>query len=52
MGESGPILLIALTQSLSDGGRGISLVLMLVFTLIIVAGAYIARKFRPPLFAR
>jgi hypothetical protein len=49
MGELGPNLLIALTLSLSEGERGISLVLILVFTLIIVAGAYIALKVRPPL---
>jgi Kef-type K+ transport system membrane component KefB len=48
MGEFGPILLIALVLSSGEGERGISLVLMLVFTAIIVAGAYVALKFRPP----
>src|SRR6516164_8642562 len=48
MGEFGPILLIALALSPGEGERGIDLVLMLVFTAIIVAGAYVALKFRPP----
>jgi Kef-type K+ transport system membrane component KefB len=48
MGEFGPILLIALALSPGEGERGIALVLMLVFTAIIVAGAYVALKFRPP----
>jgi Kef-type K+ transport system membrane component KefB len=48
MGEFGPILLIALALSSGEGERGTSLVFMLVFTAIIVAGATIALKFRPP----
>jgi Kef-type K+ transport system membrane component KefB len=48
MGEFGPILLVALLLSPGEGERGIALVLMLVFTAIIVAGAFIALKFRPP----
>jgi Kef-type K+ transport system membrane component KefB len=48
MGEFGPILLIALALSDGESERGSSLVLMLIFTAIIVAGAYIALTFRPP----
>jgi Kef-type K+ transport system membrane component KefB len=48
MGEFGPIVLIALALSPGEGERGISLVLMIVFTAIIVAGAFVALKFRPP----
>jgi Kef-type K+ transport system membrane component KefB len=48
MGEFGPILLIALVLSSGEGERGSALVLMLVFTAVIVAGAYIALRFRPP----
>jgi Kef-type K+ transport system membrane component KefB len=48
MGEFGPILLIALVLSPGEGERGTTLVLMLVFTAIIVAGAYVALKYRPP----
>jgi Kef-type K+ transport system membrane component KefB len=48
VGEFGPILLIALVLSPGEGERGISLVFMLVFTAIIVAGAYVALRFRPP----
>jgi Kef-type K+ transport system membrane component KefB len=48
VGEFGPILLIALALSSGEGERGTSLVLMLVFTAIIVAGAYVALRFRPP----
>jgi Kef-type K+ transport system membrane component KefB len=48
MGEFGPILLIALALSSGERESGGSLVLMLVFTAIIVAGAYVALKFRPP----
>jgi Kef-type K+ transport system membrane component KefB len=48
MGEFGPILLIALLLSPGEGERGISLMLMLLFTAIIVGGAYIALRFRPP----
>src|SRR6516162_241368 len=48
MGEFGPILLIALVLSPGEGERGIALVLMLVFTAIIVAGAFVALKYRPP----
>ena len=48
MGEFGPIVLIALLLSPGEGERGLALVLMLFFTAIIVAGAYVALKFRPP----
>jgi Kef-type K+ transport system membrane component KefB len=48
MGEFGPILLIALALSSGEAERGSALVLMLVFTAIIVAGAYVALRFRPP----
>src|SRR6516165_5776364 len=48
MGEFGPILLIALVLSSGEGERGTALVLMLVFTTIIVAGAYVALNYRPP----
>jgi Kef-type K+ transport system membrane component KefB len=48
MGEFGPIVLIALVLPSGEGERDTSLVLMLIFTAIIVAGAYVALKFRPP----
>src|SRR5262245_33176290 len=48
MGEFGPIVLIALALSSGEGEHGSALVLMLVFTAIIVAGAYVALRFRPP----
>jgi Kef-type K+ transport system membrane component KefB len=48
MGEFGPIILIALALSSGEGEHGSTLVLMVVFTAIIVAGAFIALKFRPP----
>jgi len=48
MGEFGPIVLIALVLSPGEGERGNSLALMVVFTAIIVAGAYIALRYRPP----
>jgi Kef-type K+ transport system membrane component KefB len=48
MGEFGPILLIAVALSSGEGEHGLALVLMLVFTAIIVVGAYVALKFRPP----
>ena len=48
MGEFGPIVLIALVLSSGEGERGSALVLMLVFTAVIVAGAYVALTFRPP----
>jgi Kef-type K+ transport system membrane component KefB len=48
MGEFGPILLIALVLSSGEGERGSALVLMIVFTAIIVAGAFVALRFRPP----
>jgi Kef-type K+ transport system membrane component KefB len=48
MGEFGPIVLIALVLSPGDGERGIALGIMLFFTVIIVAGAYVALRFRPP----
>jgi Kef-type K+ transport system membrane component KefB len=46
-GEFGPILLTALVLSSGEGEHGSALVLMRVFTAIIVAGAYVALKFRP-----
>jgi Kef-type K+ transport system membrane component KefB len=48
MGEFGPIVLIALVLPSGEGERDTSLVLMLIFTAIIIAGAYVALKFRPP----
>jgi Kef-type K+ transport system membrane component KefB len=48
MGEFGPILLIALLLSPGEGERGIALVFTVLFAAIIVAGAYIALRFRPP----
>jgi Kef-type K+ transport system membrane component KefB len=48
MGEFGPILLIALVLSSDERERGLTLVLMLVFTAIIVGGAFVALKYRPP----
>jgi Kef-type K+ transport system membrane component KefB len=48
MGEFGPIVLLALVLSPGEGERGLALVLMVVFTAIIAAGAYIALRFRPP----
>jgi Kef-type K+ transport system membrane component KefB len=48
MGEFGPIVLIALVLSPGEGERGMSLAFMLFFTAIIVAGAYVALRFRPP----
>jgi Kef-type K+ transport system membrane component KefB len=48
MGEFGPILLIALVLSSGPGEHGSALVVMFIFTAIIVAGAYVALRFRPP----
>jgi Kef-type K+ transport system membrane component KefB len=48
MGEFGPIILIALVLSTGDGEHGGSLVVMLVFAAITVAGALVALKYRPP----
>jgi Kef-type K+ transport system membrane component KefB len=48
MGEFGPILLIALVLSSEERERGLSLALLLLFTVVIVAGAFVALKFRPP----
>jgi Kef-type K+ transport system membrane component KefB len=48
MGEFGPILVIALVLSSGEGAHGSSLVLIVVFTAIIVAGAFVALRFRPP----
>ena len=48
MGEFGPILLIALALHSGEGEHGSALVVMVFFTAIIVAGAYVALKFRPP----
>jgi Kef-type K+ transport system membrane component KefB len=48
MGEFGPIVLISLVLTSGEGERGISLLLMLVFTAVIVTGAYVALRFRPP----
>jgi Kef-type K+ transport system membrane component KefB len=47
MGEFGPILLIALVLSTGEGEHGYSLLIMVFFTAIIVAGAFVALKFRP-----
>lgn len=48
MGEFGPILLVVLALSSGDDEHSGSVLLMLVFTLIIVAGAYVAIKYRSP----
>jgi Kef-type K+ transport system membrane component KefB len=48
VGEFGPILLIALALSSSESEPGGTLALMFVFTAILVAGAYVALRFRPP----
>jgi Kef-type K+ transport system membrane component KefB len=48
MGEFGPILLIALVLSSDEIEPTTSLVLMILFTAIIITGAYIALRFRPP----
>ena len=48
VGEFGPILLIALALHSGEGEHGSALVVMVFFTAIIVAGAYVALKFRPP----
>jgi Kef-type K+ transport system membrane component KefB len=49
MGEFGPILLISLALSSGESEHGGSLVLMLVFTAVIVAGALVALNYRPPM---
>lgn len=48
MGEFGPILIITLALSSGDGEHGGSVWLMLAFTAVIVAGVFIALKYRPP----
>jgi Kef-type K+ transport system membrane component KefB len=48
MGEFGPIILIALVLSSGESEHGGSLLLMVAFTAVIVAGAYVALRFRPP----
>jgi len=48
MGEFGPILLVVLALSSGEDEHSGSILLMLVFTLIIVVGAFIAFKYRPP----
>jgi Kef-type K+ transport system membrane component KefB len=48
MGEFGPILLIALVLSSDEVEPSTSLVLILLFTALIVTGAYVALRFRPP----
>jgi Kef-type K+ transport system membrane component KefB len=48
VGEFAPIVLIALVLSTGEGEHGGSLVLMLVFAVITVAGALVALKYRPP----
>jgi Kef-type K+ transport system membrane component KefB len=48
IGEFGPIILIALVLSSGESEHSGSLLLMAVFTVIIVAGAFVALKFRPP----
>jgi Kef-type K+ transport system membrane component KefB len=47
MGEFCPILLIALALSSDEAEPGGTLALMLVFTAILVAGAFAALRFRP-----
>ena len=48
MGEFGPILLVVLALSSGEDEHSGSILLMLVFTLIIVVGAFVAFKYRPP----
>ncbi len=48
MGELGPILLIALVLSSSEGEHDGSVILLLVFTAVILIGARVAMRFRPP----
>jgi Kef-type K+ transport system membrane component KefB len=48
MGEFAPIVLIALVLSTGPGEQGGSLVLMVFFAAITIAGALVALKYRPP----
>jgi Kef-type K+ transport system membrane component KefB len=48
IGEFAPIVLIALALSSGEGEHGGTLLLMLLFTAIILVGAFIALKYRPP----
>jgi len=48
LGEFGPIVLIALALSTGEGEHSGSVALMLAFTMITIAGALIALKYRPP----
>ena len=48
MGEFGPILLVVLALSSGDDEHSGSVLLMLVFAVVIIAGAYVAIKYRPP----
>jgi Kef-type K+ transport system membrane component KefB len=48
IGEFAPIILIALALSTGEGEHGGTLLLMLFFTAITVAGALVALNYRPP----
>jgi Kef-type K+ transport system membrane component KefB len=48
LGEFAPIVLIALALSTGEEESGGSLLLMLLFTVLILVGAFIALKYRPP----
>ncbi len=48
VGEFGPIILIATVLSSGEGEHGGSLLLLGIFTIAIVAGAFVALNFRPP----
>jgi Kef-type K+ transport system membrane component KefB len=48
LGEFAPIVLITLALSTGEGEHGGSLLLMLFFSAITVAGALVALKYRPP----
>jgi Kef-type K+ transport system membrane component KefB len=48
MGEFAPLVLMALALSSGASEHGGSLLLMLVFTSIILVGAFVALKYRPP----
>jgi Kef-type K+ transport system membrane component KefB len=48
VGEFAPIVLVALVLSPDQGEQGEALVLMLVFTTLILVGAFVALRYRPP----
>jgi Kef-type K+ transport system membrane component KefB len=48
VGEFAPIILIALLLSSGEGESGGSLILILLFTAITIAGALVALSYRPP----